>query len=272
MERKILDFLNYAEHADSLDNEEYWKAKRRATRKAKEFAEKKTYAEFFKKETYEGKSFLNAALSKGLLLLPRLLLDYLHANPRAARNDIAGRTSLHYVCEAGHYVFLKEFINMRRYQIEYNAKDNTGLIPLHLAILNGHTKTAYKMLKKVAVVENHDLFFGRSIHAAAYMNQVSVINRIYAKFPDEVSIVISGFCSHVCALYGDSVDCLKYLWLASPVMPDKIVSKAVAYTESEDTALDTVVFLLGNMADANGFDELPTVLSTFIGVVFFFVM
>ncbi|XP_037439313.1 uncharacterized protein LOC119307336 [Triticum dicoccoides] len=220
---------------------------------AKTMGESEKYVNLFANNTLQGVGVLSFALMEKNNLLATCLLEYLHSDPSSRLHDKAGRTPLHFAARGGNIVLMDTLVNT--HHVDVNATDNSGLIPLHLAVFYDNTDALLELMRLGATIEGNTCF-GKAIHAAAFLGSLGAIKAIHQDFPNEVNIASAGnFTPLICSLFGTSVHCQNFLAGVSDVGTLPLFTKVALVKTNEAEAHALMKMLLNHGADVNILDQ-----------------
>uniref|UniRef100_A0A453JN99 Uncharacterized protein n=1 Tax=Aegilops tauschii subsp. strangulata TaxID=200361 RepID=A0A453JN99_AEGTS len=164
---------------------------------AKTMGESEKYVNIFANNPIQGVGVLSYALLEKNNLLATCLLEYLHSDPSSRLHDVAGRTPLHFAARDGNIALMDSLVNT--HHVDVNATDNSGLIPLHLAVFYDNTDALLELMRLGATIEGNTCF-GKAIHSAAFLGSLGAIKAIHQDFPNEVNIASAGnFTPLICS-------------------------------------------------------------------------
>ncbi|VAI12909.1 hypothetical protein VPH35_081319 [Triticum aestivum] len=227
--------------------------KRSIREEAKTMGESEKYVNIFANSQIQGVGVISYALLNKNNLLATCLLEYLHSDPSSRLHDEAGRTPLHFAAIGGNIVLMDSLVNT--HHVDVNATDNSGLIPLHLAVFYDNTDALLELMRLGATIEGNTCF-GKAIHGAAFLGSLGAIKAIHQDFPNEVNIASAGnFTPLICSLFGTSVDCQNFLAGVSDVGTLPLFTKVALVKTNEAEAHALMKTLLNHGADVNILDQ-----------------
>nr|XP_020182772.1 alpha-latrocrustotoxin-Lt1a isoform X4 [Aegilops tauschii subsp. strangulata] len=215
---------------------------------AKTMGESEKYVNIFANNPIQGVGVLSYALLEKNNLLATCLLEYLHSDPSSRLHDVAGRTPLHFAARDGNIALMDSLVNT--HHVDVNATDNSGLIPLHLAVFYDNTDALLELMRLGATIEGNTCF-GKAIHSAAFLGSLGAIKAIHQDFPNECW----KFHATYLFLFGTSVDCQNFLAGVSDVGTLPLFTKVALVKTNEAEAHALMKTLLNHGADVNILDQ-----------------